>query len=523
MSEPQIDIRPDHWAIVRDILQRHVPQHAVWAFGSRAKWTAKEYSDLDLAIITDSPLPLATSAALAEDFSESDLPWKVDIVDWAETSETFRKIIERDRVVVQEYRLEVEPFSAWPECQLRDCATWYSGGTPSKSMPSYWGGDIPWISAKSLIGFFISDSEDRVTEEGVRNGTRLVPEGSILFVVRGMSLKAEFRMGLTTRPVTFNQDLKALVAVDGIESAYLAYAIKSKTAQILQMVGEAGHGTGVLPTDRIQALKIPVPPIEEQRTIARILGTLDDRIELNRRMNETLEAMARSLFNSWFVNFDGVSAQGMQESELKPIPKKWSWEPVSKLIELNPIEPLRKGMLSPYLDMAALPTVGSWPEPPILREYSSGMRFRNGDTLLARITPCLENGKTAFIQCLPENALAWGSTEFIVMRPVNPVPVEYAYLLARDEAFRNHAIQSMTGTSGRQRVQAESIAQFKVAYPDNPAIWQEFAESVSPLFKGIKVNAESTQTLTQLRDTLLPKLISGEVRIKDAERLAETA
>lgn len=137
MSEPQIDIRPDHWAIVRDILQRHVPQYAVWAFGSRAKWTAKEYSDLDLAIITDSPLPLATSAALAEDFSESDLPWKVDIVDWAETSETFRKIIERDRVVVQEYRPEVESFSAWPERQLKDCATWYSGGTPSKSMSSY--------------------------------------------------------------------------------------------------------------------------------------------------------------------------------------------------------------------------------------------------------------------------------------------------------------------------------------------------------------------------------------------------
>lgn len=99
---PKIDIRPEHWRIVRCILQTHVPQHAVWAFGSRAKWTAKPYSDLDLAIITDQPLPLATSAALSDDFSESDLPWKVDIVDWASTSESFRKIIEQDRVVVQE-------------------------------------------------------------------------------------------------------------------------------------------------------------------------------------------------------------------------------------------------------------------------------------------------------------------------------------------------------------------------------------------------------------------------------------
>jgi type I restriction enzyme S subunit len=99
---PRIDIRPAHWRIVRDILQKHVPQYAVWAFGSRAKWTAKPYSDLDLAIITDQPLPLAASASLTDDFSESDLPWRVDVVDWAITSEAFRQVIEQNKVVVQE-------------------------------------------------------------------------------------------------------------------------------------------------------------------------------------------------------------------------------------------------------------------------------------------------------------------------------------------------------------------------------------------------------------------------------------
>lgn len=102
MSEPpRIDIRPDHWEIVRGILQKHVPQNEVWAFGSRAKWTAKPYSDLDLAVITNQPLPLQISANLSDDFSESDLPWKVDVVDWATTRASFRKIIERDKVVVQ--------------------------------------------------------------------------------------------------------------------------------------------------------------------------------------------------------------------------------------------------------------------------------------------------------------------------------------------------------------------------------------------------------------------------------------
>ncbi len=98
---PLIDIRPDHWAIVQSILQKHVPQCEVWAFGSRAKWTAKPYSDLDLAVICDRPLSLDVSAGLADDFSDSDLPWKVDVVDWATTSEAFRKIIERDKVTLQ--------------------------------------------------------------------------------------------------------------------------------------------------------------------------------------------------------------------------------------------------------------------------------------------------------------------------------------------------------------------------------------------------------------------------------------
>ena len=98
---PLIDIRPDHLRMVNDILQRHVPQYEVWAFGSRAKRTAKPHSDLDLCIVSDIPLSFTVLGALADAFSDSDLPWKVDVVDWATTSESFRKIIEQDKVVVQ--------------------------------------------------------------------------------------------------------------------------------------------------------------------------------------------------------------------------------------------------------------------------------------------------------------------------------------------------------------------------------------------------------------------------------------
>ncbi|EQD72800.1 DNA polymerase beta subunit [mine drainage metagenome] len=137
MNTPLIDISPDQWAIVHKILQQHVPQHEVWAFGSRAHWTAKEYSDLDLVIITDKPLPLEISASLSEDFSESDLPWKVDILDWATTSESFRKIIERDKVVVQESKRGRGIASSWTRSNLGSIAKFYSGGTPNKQTSAF--------------------------------------------------------------------------------------------------------------------------------------------------------------------------------------------------------------------------------------------------------------------------------------------------------------------------------------------------------------------------------------------------
>jgi len=99
---PPIDIRPEHWRIVQDILRHHVPQHEVWAFGSRASRKAKPYSDLDLVIVAEEPLPHCLTGELSEAFSDSDLPWKVDVLDWASTDDSFRRIIEHSRVILQE-------------------------------------------------------------------------------------------------------------------------------------------------------------------------------------------------------------------------------------------------------------------------------------------------------------------------------------------------------------------------------------------------------------------------------------
>src|SRR4051812_8111083 len=101
------------------------------------------------------------------------------------------------------------PFG-WTTTTLGECAIWYSGGTPSTSVPEYWGGDIPWITASSLHDFYVRDSERKITKLGLQNGTRLMPQDTIIFVVRGMSLKSEFRVGIARRPVAFGQDCKAI-------------------------------------------------------------------------------------------------------------------------------------------------------------------------------------------------------------------------------------------------------------------------------------------------------------------------
>jgi type I restriction enzyme S subunit len=250
-----------------------------------------------------------------------------------------------------------------------------------------------------------------------------------------------------------------------------------------------------------RGLRVAFPPVDEQKAIAAVLGTLDDKIELNRRMNETLEAMAQALFKSWFLD---AAQDGL--------PKGWREGPLPEAIEVNPQRSLRKGDVAPYLDMANMPTHSARALEVVDREFGSGMRFIDGDTLVARITPCLENGKTCFVDFLGEGKVAWGSTEYIVLCPKPPLPPEFAYFLARTEDFRAFAISNMTGTSGRQRVPADCFDHFEVAVPP-VALAEEFGQFARSVLAKMKANDDESRTLAALRDTLLPKLLSGEVRV----------
>jgi type I restriction enzyme S subunit len=316
---------------------------------------------------------------------------------------------------------------------------------------------------------------------------------------------------------------------DRADTRFLSY--------VLSKTDISGYLTGStmpkLTQGNLNRLPVIAPPLAEQKAIAAVLGALDDKIELNRRMNATLEAMARALFQSWFVDFDPVRAKldgrppaaldpttaalfpdSFQDSELGPIPKGWNAKRLPEAIEVNPRRTLKAGTVAPYLDMKNLPTQGHSAQEVIDREFSSGTKFQNGDTLLARITPCLENGKTGFVDFLEDGQVGWGSTEYIVFAPKPPLPPQLGYLLARSDALRSHAIQNMTGTSGRQRVPSECFNTFWLAIPPSD-IAERFDELTAPLMAKIKANADQSRTLATLRDTLLPKLLSGELSVAD--------
>lgn len=286
------------------------------------------------------------------------------------------------------------------------------------------------------------------------------------------------------------------------------------------MVGTSGRQR--VSKEVFSNLELSLPDLPTQKAIAEILSSLDDKIELNNQINQNLEALAQSIFKQWFVDFEFPNDNGepykssggeMVDSEWGEIPKGWRLAALSEIIEFNPTEKLEKGKTSSYLDMSSLPTIGSFPNLPIQREFTSGMKFRNGDTLFARITPCLENGKTAFVQFLEENEIGWGSTEFIVLRPKTYWPKEVGYLIARNENFRSFAIQNLVGTSGRQRVSNSILMNYSIPIPQNDSIAENFGIIVSELFEKIMANSFENICLKQLRDTLLPKLIAGEIDI----------
>ena len=288
---------------VTALLKRYLPDTEVWAYGSRVNFTAKPSSDLDMVAFASKEKSQAV-ANLREAFEESYLPFRVDLFVWDEVPEEFHKNIEEAKVVVQKNEYSPDLPNEWKTMKLSKIINLIGGGTPKRSKQEYWNGNIPWLCVKDFNNYYryVDFAEETITELGQReSSTKILEKGQIIISARG----TVGALAQLTQPMAFNQSCYGIDAKrEYTQNNFLYYLIKYSIDELKKITHGAVFDT--ITRETFNHIKVNIPPLPEQKAIAHILGSLDDKIELNRQMNETLEAMAQTLFKSWFVNFDPV-------------------------------------------------------------------------------------------------------------------------------------------------------------------------------------------------------------------------
>ncbi len=394
---------------------------------------------------------------------------------------------------------DVEVSSNWPEVPLGDVVDFFDKDRVplSKMQRATRQGVYPYYGASGVIDWvddFLFDGRYLlVAEDGENLNSRKLP---VAFFADGKFwVNNHAHIVRAKRGVADDDFLHAWFAQANL-GGYITGAAQPKLSQ-----------------GSMKRIEIQLPPVPTQKRIGTILAAYDDLIENDTRRIKILEEMAQAIYREWFVNFryPGHESVPLVDSALGAIPEGWEPQPASTAIEVNPRNQAVSGNQITFVPMGSISETTLHIGQTEVRSRPSGPRFSNGDTLFARITPCLENGKTAFVKLLVNGEVACGSTEFIVLRSKTLSP-EFVYLLARSESFRSHAIASMSGATGRQRVRNECFDSYLVAVPP-PAILDLFSQIVAPMFQQSFSFFLANEVLRQFRDLLLPRLVSGEVKV----------
>lgn len=267
------------------------------------------------------------------------------------------------------------------------------------------------------------------------------------------------------------------------------------------------HSTGTsypaVDSSSISSFPLLIPSLSERRRIAEVIGALDNRISHLIQLSLSLEEELQELFNA-LVDSDSQDVT------------------LAQIALVNPHMAISGGSEASYVPMERVSTSGYRIKSATPRVVGSGARFRNGDTLVARITPSLENGKVGFVDLLHSEEVGWGSTEFIVLRGKNRIDPFIPYLIARSDGFRDYAVRHMSGSSGRQRCPAEAVERYRSLVPSDDGL-ARFASDSAPRREALKRFNDEAQMTRKLRNMLLPRLMSGDFRVAYAEDLVEAA
>jgi type I restriction enzyme S subunit len=558
---PNIDLTPHNWSVVKHILLMYVPGYDVWAFGSRATWTAKAYSDLDLAVITDTRFSLADLAHLQAAFEESDLSIKVDVVDWSATSDAFREIIRKTAVVVQKTQ-NMGNANKPSNMKMTDCGAFAAdyaverlaslcvpyGGVQTGPFGSqlhqedYVVVGTPIITVEHLGNNRINHQDlprisdkdrDRLSKYHLR-------AGDIVFSRVGSVDRRALVRGEEDGWLFSGRCLRVRPDNAKISSEYLSYffghpAFKEHIRSIA-----VGATMPSLNTQLLSGIFVPYPKdLREQRAIAHILGALDDKIELNRRTNETLEAMARDIFKDWFVDFGPTRAkmEGREpylaadlwalfpdrlDGEGKP--EGWETTPIAELIEIigggtpkTSVAEYWNGDI-PWFSVVDAPSPSDVFVIDTEKHITeSGLNSSSTRLLPVGATIVTARGTVGKLACVAGTMTMNQSCYAIVGRP--PFGPYFTYFGLKG------AIQDLQANTHGSVFDTITRATFSAVggIRPNDKVAQAFDDTVNPLMAGILSNLRENKTFTQTRDLLLPKLLSGEIRVKDAEKLVDGA
>ena len=533
--QAMIDLSPAHLAIVERILAKHVPECEVRAFGSRATWNAKDYSDLDLAIVGDGPLPSRTIAMLQESFEESRLPMRVDVIDWNAIADSFREAIDPDTVVMQEARER----SHWSTVALGEVVELTLSSVDKKSKPSEHPVQLCNYTDVYKNDFILADMDFMSATATDREIGRCSLVAGDVIITKDSEAHDDIGVPSLVRENIPNllcgYHLAILRAKPEIDGTYLFYALK--TQEIQQQFHAYANGVTrfALRKADIGLVELPFPPLEEQRTIAHVLGALDDKIELNRRMSETLEETVRALFKSWFVDFDPVRAKlegqdtglpwhladlfpdRLVDSEMGEIPEGWSVGLLGDIAvsQRRRIDPAMVDSDTPYIGLKHMPrrsvALMDWEEAGSVSSTKSA--FEVGDILFGKLRPYFHK-----VGIAPVDGLC--STDIVVLTA--QVPKWFSFVLAcvSSAEFVAYTSQTSTGTK-MPRTSWQTMSIYELCRPTDVAV-QEFHHAVSPMLGQIIENVHESRALAAFRDTLLTKLISGKIRVQDPTRVVKS-
>ncbi len=493
---------------ITDILTSYKAVEKAILFGSRAIDTYKEASDVDIAIKgqnADWSLAMTIQDHLEE---ETYLPFFFDVVAYGsvESEELRRHIDGKGKVLfcrgvseglMENGELSVENGgSAWQEAVLSEIIDLIGGGTPKTKIKEYWDGNIPWLS---VVDFntgnkFVFDTEKKITQDGLENSsTKLLEEGDIIISARG----TVGVVAILGKKMAFNQSCYGIKAIDGKSTNnYVYYLLKDAVLNFIQIA----HG-GVFDTitrDTFDEIDISLPPLPEQKAIADVLSALDDKIDLLHCQNKTLEQMAETLFRQWFVVEAG---------------EDWVEYKVSDIV--NHIKENVKPGSNPLLTYRhySLPAFDNEKNPVI--EVGKDILSNKYVVLPQTILVSKLNPKVPRIWAIPdkvaENSVC--STEFQVFQPKKELYYGFLCFLFKSNEAVGELEMAASGTSGsHQRVKSQDILNIMFSVPSLDKI-EKYSQEVKPLIEKQQRNNDYICTLQSLRDTLLPKLMSGEVRI----------